>query len=134
MSQAPYILLCDDEAHILHVLGLKLQEAGYRVLMARDGVEGLALAREHQPLLVITDYLMPKMDGLALCQNLRTESAAHLIDFVLLTARGATLDDNLLDELEFSAMFSKPFSPREVVHHVQKQVPLDVSISKGPSE
>lgn len=134
MCHAPYILLCDDEAHILHVLSLKLQEAGYRVLTAGDGREGLALAREHRPALVVTDYLMPKVDGLALARALRSDRKTQAIDLVLLTARGATLAQEVLDDIPFSASFSKPFSPREVLQHIQKQVPLEAQMSEGVSE
>lgn len=122
MSKQPTILICDDEVHILHVVGLKLRSAGYHVLTSTNGVEGLRLALQHRPQLIMTDYRMPGMNGLELCHMLRDHpETAHAV-LVLLTARGANLPDDELEQLKLSAIFSKPFSPREVVAHVQAKV------------
>ncbi|MEE8168952.1 MAG: response regulator, partial [Phycisphaerae bacterium] len=55
------ILVCDDEPHILHVVSMKLRNAGYDVLCAEDGREALALALEHRPDAIVTDYQMPEL-------------------------------------------------------------------------
>ena len=62
----PLILVVDDETHILHVVGLKLSNAGYEIITAEDGEEGLEVAVEQTPDLVITDFQMPFMTGLEL--------------------------------------------------------------------
>ena len=117
----PLILVVDDETHILHVVTLKLQNAGYRVVTAEDGEEGLALALEHGPDLIITDFQMPFMTGLELCRKLLEHDRTSRIPAVMLTARGFGLDDesrakNIVDVL------SKPFSPREMLARVQELV------------
>lgn len=122
MSKQPTILICDDETHILHVVGLKLRSAGYLVLTSPNGAEGLRLAQQHRPELVITDYRMPGMNGLELCRQLRNQPETTNAVLVLLTARGANLPEEELEPLELSAIFSKPFSPRELVAHVQTKV------------
>lgn len=122
MSKQPTILICDDEAHILHVVGLKLRSAGYHVLTSPNGTEGLRLARQHRPQLIITDYRIPGMNGLELCHLLRDQPETADIVLVLLTARGGNLPDDELKQLGLSAVVSKPFSPREVVAHVERQV------------
>ena len=65
------ILVADDEAHILHVVSMKLRNAGYEVVTAADGEEALELCKSECPDLLITDFQMPYMDGLQLCMALR---------------------------------------------------------------
>jgi len=57
------ILVADDESHILHVVSLKLRNAGFQVVTARDGQEALELAQQEMPDLLITDYHMPQLSG-----------------------------------------------------------------------
>lgn len=118
-TQQPLILLVDDESHILHVVDLKLANAGYRVLTAEDGEEGLAAAIEHRPNLIITDYQMPFMTGLELCVALKRHEATASIPALMLTARGSGLDDDDLEQTNIAAVLSKPFSPREILAKVQ---------------
>src|SRR5438874_11402246 len=82
------ILVADDESHILHVVSLKLRNAGYRVVTARDGQEALELATIEKPDLLITDYHMPQLSGLELCQKLKQDPATRQIPTIMLTARG----------------------------------------------
>src|SRR4051812_29870544 len=88
------ILIIDDEAHILQVLQLKLRNAGYEVVTAVDGEEGLEYAtrREQRPDLIITDFQMPYMTGLELCKALAGDPAVASIPVLMLTARGYALD------------------------------------------
>lgn len=115
MAQPAHILICDDEAHILHVLSLKLREAGFDVSAAADGMEAYEIAVARPPRLVITDYLMPGGDGLALCRRLRAHPPTAAVPLVLLTGRGSSLSDDDLGEIDFAAILSKPFSPRDVL-------------------
>src|SRR5438874_7860892 len=86
------ILVADDETHILHVVSLKLRNAGYRVLTARDGQEAFEIASAEKPDLLITDYHMPQLSGLELCQKLKQDPATRLIPAIMLTARGYHLE------------------------------------------
>ena len=115
----PLILVVDDEAHILHVVSLKLRNAGFDVITAADGEEGYELAVEHMPDLVITDYQMPVMTGLELCLHLREHERAADLPAVMLTARGAGLSDDDLAQTRIRHVLTKPFSPREVLTTVQ---------------
>ena len=65
-------MVADDESHILHVVSLKLRNAGFEVITAADGQEALELAIAERPDLLITDYHMPQLSGLELCQKLNT--------------------------------------------------------------
>ncbi len=118
----PLILVVDDETHILHVVTLKLANAGYDVITAEDGEEGLALAIEHQPDLVITDYQMPYLTGLELCQRLKQHEQTSGTPALMLTARGASLANDDLEKTNIAGVISKPFSPREVLDRVRELV------------
>jgi len=109
------ILVCDDESHILHVVSLKLRNAGYEVLTAADGQEALELAIAERPDLIITDYHMPSLSGLELCQKLKQDPATAKIPAIMLTARGYQLDPNDTRDSGILRMLSKPFSPRHLL-------------------
>jgi two-component system alkaline phosphatase synthesis response regulator PhoP len=109
------ILVADDESHILHVVSLKLRNAGYRVITARDGREALEAARHERPDLLITDYHMPELSGLELCGLLKQDPATAGIPAIMLTARGYFLDPADTDGSGILRMLSKPFSPRQLL-------------------
>lgn len=117
---AQRILIVDDEAHILQVLSLKLQNAGYDVKTAVDGEEGFEVASEFQPDLVITDFQMPYLTGLDLCKALRNDERTANVPVLMLTARGYALDENDLEIGNIKDVLSKPFSPRSVVEQVRE--------------
>ena len=121
-ADAPLILVVDDEAHIRHVVELKLAGAGYRVLTAEDGELGLSLALEHRPDLVITDYQMPFMSGLDLCARLKSHDATAATPALMLTARGFTLPAEQVARANIVTVMAKPFSPRELLNKVRALV------------
>ncbi|QDV89118.1 Alkaline phosphatase synthesis transcriptional regulatory protein PhoP [Phycisphaerae bacterium RAS2] len=112
---AAKILVCDDEPHIVHVVAAKLRGAGFEVLTAGDGQEGLDLAREAHPDLIFTDYQMPSLSGLELCARLRADPATRDIPAVMLSARGFSIGDEDLTHTNIRKVLPKPFSPREVL-------------------
>jgi DNA-binding response OmpR family regulator len=125
MSSNKTILVADDESHILHVVSLKLRNAGYRVVTARDGQEALELAQQERPDLLITDYHMPQLSGLELCQKLKQAAETSGIPAIMLTARGYHLEPTDTEKNGILRMLSKPFSPRHLlatVNEVLEQV------------
>ncbi len=118
----PLILVVDDEAHILHVVSLKLRNAGYEVITAQNGEEGLEHATQQRPDLIITDYQMPIMTGLEMCQRIKNQPATSQTPALMLTARGFSLDNEELATTNISDVLSKPFSPREVLGRVQEMI------------
>lgn len=118
----PLILVVDDEAHIVHVVSLKLANAGYEVITAEDGEEALAIATERQPDLVVTDFQMPFMTGLELCVKLKEQAATRTMPALMLTARGFSLAADQMDQTNIAGVLSKPFSPREVLTRVQELI------------
>jgi len=118
------ILVADDETHILHVVSLKLRNAGFTVLTARDGQEALEIAQQEKPDLIITDYHMPQLSGLELCQRLKRDRATSGIPAIMLTARGYHLDPNDTEQSGILRMLSKPFSPRQLLTIVNEVLVL----------
>jgi two-component system alkaline phosphatase synthesis response regulator PhoP len=120
MGEQKTILVADDETHILHVVSLKLRNAGYLVITARDGQEALEMAQQEKPDLVITDYHMPHLSGLELCQRLKQDPATSAIPAIMLTARGYQLDPADTEQSGILRMLSKPFSPRQLLTTVNE--------------
>jgi DNA-binding response OmpR family regulator len=114
------ILVADDESHILHVVSLKLRNAGFKVITAQDGAEALELAQQQKPDLLITDYHMPQLSGLELCQRLKQDPATAQIPAIMLTARGYHLEPADTAESGILRMLSKPFSPRHLLATVNE--------------
>jgi CheY-like chemotaxis protein len=122
MSQSKKILVADDESHILNVVSLKLSNAGYVVVTASDGQEAFELATAERPDLIITDYHMPLLSGLELCQKLRQSVATAGIPTILLTARGYGLEPADMEQNGISRLVSKPFSPRQLLATVDEML------------
>jgi CheY-like chemotaxis protein len=131
-NEKPLILVVDDETHILHVVSLKLSNAGYEIITAEDGEEALELALKHQPVVVITDYQMPFMTGLELCIALKQHEATKTTPALMLTARGFSLPGDALSKTNIVSVISKPFSPREILSRVQDM--LETRVTHGMGE
>jgi two-component system, OmpR family, response regulator ResD len=114
MSQK--ILIIEDEEGIVHLLNLYLRDAGYEVLVAKDGADGLALHARTHPDLVILDIMLPALDGFEVCRRIRAWSKTPIM---MLTARGD--EDDRIEGLDLGAddYLVKPFSPRELVSRVR---------------
>ncbi len=122
MNQTPTILCADDEAHILHVVSLKLRNAGYRVITASDGEEALQAALDNRVDLVITDYQMPFLSGLELCLELKRHAETAAVPALMLTARGFAIPREQLDRTNIVSVLAKPFSPRDLLARVQEVI------------
>ncbi|MBW2731697.1 MAG: response regulator [Deltaproteobacteria bacterium] len=108
------ILVVDDSPTILKVVQLVLAKAGYEVLTASDGDEGLELAREHTPDLILLDFVMPKMNGYQVCQVLHNEEALAAIPVVLMSAKGDQVGDRFVKVMGIVDFITKPFSPEGI--------------------
>jgi two-component system alkaline phosphatase synthesis response regulator PhoP/two-component system response regulator ResD len=110
------ILIVDDEAHIVELVRLYLEREGFRVDSASDGAQGLRLNSELRPALVILDLMLPEVDGLEVCRQVRAESD---VPIVMLTARDEDIDKIVGLELGADDYLTKPFNPRELVARVK---------------
>lgn len=110
------ILVVDDELPLIQVLSYNLKQAGYEVLVARDGEEALQQAKRHVPDLVILDLMLPKIDGLEVCRRMRRERDVPII---MLTARDDEIDRVVGLELGADDYVVKPFSVRELLARIR---------------
>ncbi|MBI2332965.1 MAG: response regulator transcription factor [Chloroflexi bacterium] len=110
------ILLVDDEPEILEISRDYLKASSFDVVTANDGVQGLAAARREKPDLIVMDLMMPEMDGLDLCREIRRKSNVPII---MLTARVEETDKLVGLEIGADDYITKPFSPRELVARVK---------------
>src|SRR5436305_3786786 len=110
------ILIIDDEVNIIQVIRLYLEQNGYTVLSAADGIAGLELHAREKPDLVILDLMLPALDGMEVCRRIRAWANTPIL---MLTARQA--EEDRISGLEAGAddYLVKPFSPRELVSRVK---------------
>ncbi|WP_349408117.1 response regulator transcription factor [Pseudalkalibacillus sp. SCS-8] len=129
------ILVIEDEESINTLLQFNLEQAGFEVVTAMDGVTGLKLAKEENPDLIVLDLMLPEMDGLDVCKNLR--QSQQLIPILMLTAKDDEFDKVLGLELGADDYMTKPFSPREVVARVKailRRSQYNASANQTPSD
>ena len=113
------VLVVDDEIHIVHVVAIKLRNNGYEVITADNGAEAFELAQQEKPDMIVTDFQMPVMGGLELVKELRDCEITRDIPVILLTARSFAVSKDEQNELRISTCLSKPFSPRELLGHIE---------------
>lgn len=110
------ILVVDDEPSVTDLIAYNLRKALYDVQVAADGVAALQLAREYSPDLILLDLMIPEIDGLDVCRELRKTSAVPII---MITARGEEVDRVLGLEIGADDYVTKPFSVRELMARVK---------------
>jgi DNA-binding response OmpR family regulator len=113
---SPCILVVDDEPAVSDLLAYNLHKAHYDVLVAADGRDALRLARESQPDLILLDLMIPEVDGLDVCRELRKTSTVPII---MITARGEETDRVVGLELGADDYVCKPFSVRELMARIK---------------
>jgi signal transduction histidine kinase/DNA-binding response OmpR family regulator len=120
----PKVLVVDDNADMRDYV-TRLLRADYNVSVATDGVEALELAREHHPDLVLTDVMMPRLDGFGLLEALRSDAVLASVPVVMLSARAG--DESTVEGLDAGAddYLIKPFSARELLARVRANLELD---------
>jgi two-component system phosphate regulon response regulator PhoB len=116
---ATKILIVEDEPDILEVLGYNLRQAGFEVHTAAEGEEGLRLAEEKTPDLIVLDLMLPGMDGLELCRLLKQRDPLRRVPVLMLTAKAEEVDRIVGLELGADDYVTKPFSPRELVLRIK---------------
>ncbi|WP_257346544.1 response regulator transcription factor [Pseudalkalibacillus decolorationis] len=128
------VLVIEDESSINTLLQFNLEQAGFEVLTAMDGLKGLEIAKAEEPDLIVLDLMLPGMDGLDVCKNLR--QSQYMIPILMLTAKDDEFDKVLGLELGADDYLTKPFSPREVVARVKAILRRSQhsAVSSGPND
>jgi DNA-binding response OmpR family regulator len=128
----PKILVVEDETDVNNLIKTQFEREGYEVSQAFDGPGALQQVERHQPDLVILDWMLPGMDGLSVCREIRR---THLMPIIMLTARGEEIDRVVGLEVGADDYVVKPFGVRELLARVRallRRVALDTS-EPGPS-
>ena len=127
------VLIVEDDADAVKLVELYLRRDGHKVLTALDGAEGLRLARETKPDLVVLDLMLPGMNGFEVCRALREESDVAV---VMLTARVEEQDRLAGLDLGADDYVTKPFSPRELAARVRAVLRRTAreAVERGPAE
>ena len=109
------ILLVEDEENLVEALRFNLSREGYRVMVAHDGELGLRMAQESGPDLILLDVILPKMNGIEVCRQLRRETQVPIL---MLTARGEEIDKVVGLEVGADDYLTKPFGMRELIARI----------------
>jgi two-component system phosphate regulon response regulator PhoB len=113
------ILVIEDEPDILQVLDYNLREKGHKVYLAANGEEGVKLAREKKPDLVLLDLMLPDIPGTTVCKTLKGDPTTKSAQVIMLTAKGEEIDRVVGFELGADDYVVKPFSVRELLLRIQ---------------
>ncbi len=114
------ILAVDDEKHIVRLVQVNLERAGYEVVTANDGKEALQKVQDENPDLVVLDVMMPYMDGFEVLQNLRRNPATRDIPVIMLTAKAQDADVFKGWQSGVDCYLTKPFNPMELLSFVKR--------------
>jgi len=114
------ILAVDDEKHIVRLVQVNLERAGYQVVTAYDGVEALKKVEEEQPDLIVLDVMMPQMDGFETLKHLKANPETREIPVIMLTAKAQDADVFRGWQSGVDCYLTKPFSPLELLTRVKR--------------
>lgn len=113
------ILVVDDEQDLLDLIEYNLKKEGFKVLKAENGLEALEIAREQNPDLVLLDIMMPKMDGLEVCEKMRSDSEMRHIPIIFLTARSDEKTEVEGLDLGADDYVTKPISTTKLISRIK---------------
>lgn len=116
------ILIIEDEPQIRENLQEILEIEGFATITAEDGSQGVEMAKQHQPDLIICDLMMPRLDGYGVISILRQEPSTATIPFVFLTAKADRTDMRQVMELGAEDYLTKPFEPNELLRVISTQL------------
>ena len=113
------IIVVEDEPDLVDVVTYNLEREGYSVLASQRGDEGLNLIRSEAPDLVLLDLMLPGMDGLSICRQMKSDSSTKEIPIIIASAKGEESDVVIGLEMGADDYLAKPFSPRELLARIR---------------
>jgi len=132
-EQLGYLLVVEDIPNILNLIDTTLKFKGYRVITARNGEEALEAIQKERPLLVITDILMPKMDGFSLVHRLRLAPETRNIPVVFLSATYVAPEDKSFAVLIGATRFlEKPIDIDQLMHTIEELLAQELPVAVEP--
>lgn len=119
------ILIVEDEADVRNAVAYRLKAAGYSVITANDGQEGLETARREHPDLVVLDLMLPRMNGYQVCMALKYDEKYKNIPVIIFTAWKEEDNRKLAEDVRADAFISKPFEPEELMSKIRELLKED---------
>jgi CheY-like chemotaxis protein len=130
MEKNPEILIVDDDRIVRMILSETLSQGGFtNILTATNGVEAIAMIKQHKPDLVITDMMMPGMDGFQMIQEIKNDASLKDISVIVLTSREEMKE--LITMTEVPYFITKPFEKEKVLETVREVLNSERSVSPG---
>ena len=114
------ILIADDDAHIRELISLTLEDDGYEIQEAQDGIEAVAKAKQLRPDLIIMDVMMPGKVGYVACAEIKQNPATKNAYVILLTARGTPVAKQTSQDCGADLFLTKPFEPKDLRERIKK--------------
>ncbi len=114
------ILIVDDEKDLVEVLKVRLRTAGYEVIVAHDGHEGLEMAKKQSPDLIILDLMLPKIDGYSVCRMIKFDEKYFNIPILIFSARTNESDKILAKEVGADDYITKPYEPQTLMFKIKE--------------
>ena len=127
----PGILVCDDDREIVDAIEIYLQQEGFEVFKAYDGIQALQILQEHEIQLAIIDVMMPKMDGIHCTMKIREKSS---IPIIILSAKSEDTDKILGLNIGTDDYVAKPFNPLELVARVKSNLRRYTKLGSIPEQ
>jgi DNA-binding response OmpR family regulator len=113
------ILIVDDDPGIRMLLSKFLEREGFEIILAQDGLEGVELAKEHHPDLIMLDVVMPRMDGLTAARLIKFYKPLSSVPVIFLTAKDADKEIKLAEKARADVYITKPFDVRQIVQVIR---------------
>ena len=117
------ILIVEDDPKSLELTQAVIEASGYSTIAAIDGEQGVKLARDKKPDLILMDIMMPKMDGYAACHAIKIDKLTREIPVIMLTAAGYELNKKLAQNMGASGYVTKPFNIEELQGIINQYLP-----------
>ena len=114
------ILIADDNQNIREALSYLLEDEGYKLWLARDGAETLAMVKEVRPDILFLDVMMPEMNGYEVCRIIKNDPDLGKTYVIMLTAKGQVAEQERGRDVNADEYIVKPFSPMEILAKVKK--------------
>lgn len=114
------VLLVDDEVYIPMIVGRKLRQSGYEVIVASNGRDAIEILGRQKPDLIVSDFQMPAMSGAELAKSLAGDPETSRIPIIFLTARGFLLESEITEIPAVKHLVPKPFSANEILQLVDQ--------------
>lgn len=118
------ILVVEDHEDNRRILRDLLSSAGYEMLVAETGLDGVAMAGQHRPDLILMDIQLPEIDGYEATRRIKADPALSSIPIIAVTSYALSGDDRIALEAGCSAYVTKPFSPRQLLAKIKEQLAL----------